>query len=112
MKQSVWENSNTTLPGIWIDQGSSPVLGCYKITALGTGVNTSKLLASSKTGLGYLRPSLPLNAKNCCGLFEVIKIQRLFRRFLARKQALQMMLKHQLSEDEMSLEEMDDNLKP
>jgi hypothetical protein len=51
-------------------------------------------------------------SQNSSFLFQVIKIQRLFRRFLARKQALQMMLKQQLSEDEMSQEDIDENLKP
>jgi hypothetical protein len=44
--------------------------------------------------------------------FQVVKIQRLFRRFLARKHARQMILMHQLSDEEISLEDLDENLKP
>ena len=44
--------------------------------------------------------------------FQVIRIQRLFRRFLARKHARQLILMQELSDDELSLEDLDENLKP
>jgi hypothetical protein len=44
-------------------------------------------------------------------VFQVIKIQRLFRRFLAKKHARQLMLMHELSEDELSLEDVEENNK-
>jgi hypothetical protein len=44
--------------------------------------------------------------------FQVAKIQRLFRRFLARKHARQLILMQELSDDEVSIEELEENLKP